>query len=401
MTLSAEEELALRLCGSARRRHRDRGTIERLATEVPPDNLLAILESQRIVALAGERLEQAVPGVMSAAFRERVAEHVAHNRHRGALFSHLSMGLCADLEAAGIRCVQLKGWFLAERAHGDIGLRSAQSDIDILVEPDRLRDAVDLLVGAGYAPYDDVDWSEGLPHYHARLERDDLVRVSVEVHWRVHWYEKRFATEALARADVAPDGQRRLRAADEIAILLLVFARDGFVGLRLPADIAAWWDRHGAKLEQPPLDPVIASHPGLRRALLVAADVAEREVGVPAGELVSPSERRSRRARLACRLSQWSMRDAEADLITNITLSDLLLTPRGAYRVYARHYWLQPMDHYLLEYGWPPGDRARNQVRRLAHAGARAARAMPVFAGRLWQLRGGRTWGELPEDLAW
>jgi len=401
MTLSAEEELSLRLCGSAERRERDRGRIERLAGSVEPDHLLAVLESQRIVALAGTRLEQLAPGAMPDQFRRRVAEHVAHNRHRGALFSHLSLGLCADLEAAGIRCVQLKGWTLAERAHGDIGLRSAQSDIDILVEPDRLRDAVEILVGDGYRPYDDVDWSDGLPHYHARLDKDDPVRVSVEVHWRVHWYEKRFAAQALARADVAPDGHRHLQAADEISLLLLVFARDGFVGLRLPADIAAWWDRHGSELASPPIDAVIATHPELRRALLAAADVAEREVGVPASRLVSPSGGGSSRAALACRLSQWSMRDAEADLITNITLSDLLLTPRGAYRTYARHYWLQPMDHYLLEYDWPPRQRLRNRLRRLAHAAARAARTIPVFARRLWQVRGGRTWGELPEDLAW
>lgn len=401
MTLDGEEELALRLCGNAERRDRGRPSIERLAGAADPGTLLAVLESQRIVALAGTRLEQAVPGAMPEEFRERVAEHVAHNRHRGALFSHLSLNLCAGLEAAGIPCVQLKGWSLAERAYGDPGMRSAQSDIDLLVEPDRLCGAVDILAAEGYTPYDDVDWSDGLPHYHARLAKNDPVRVSVELHWRVHWYEKRFATEALKRAEVEPDGSRHLRPADEIALLLLVFARDGFLGLRLPADIASWWDRHGPGFSRPPIDDVIAAHPELRRALLAAADVAEREVGVPAGELVDASESRPRRAAIACRLAQWSMRDAEADLIANITLIDLLLTPRGAYRVYARHYWLQPMGHYLMEYDWPRSQRLRNRLRRLVHAGGRAARATGVFARRLWQVRGGRTWGELPEDPAW
>lgn len=112
----------------------------------------------------------------------------------------------------------------------------------------------------------------------------------VELHWRVHYYEGRFAEAALRRAHRLVHGYgRRLRREDELACLLLSYARDGFAGPRLASDLAAWWDRHGARLALRPegvLHSTLRYRPELRRAIVTAARVTERVVGVPAAAIV-------------------------------------------------------------------------------------------------------------------
>ena len=53
--------------------------------------------------------------------------------------------------------------------------------------------------------------------------------------------------------------------ADELAALLLYYARDGFAGLRLAADIAAWWDANGRGLPDGALDDLVGAYPALAR----------------------------------------------------------------------------------------------------------------------------------------
>jgi hypothetical protein len=53
-----------------------------------------------------------------------------------------------------------------------------------------------------------------------------------------------FSAAVLERS-LLVDGMRRLEPVEQLAALLLFYARDGFLGLRFVADIAAWWDRHG------------------------------------------------------------------------------------------------------------------------------------------------------------
>src|SRR5205814_8803590 len=98
------------------------------------------------------------------------------------------------------------------------------------VAPEHLKRAVEVVRELGYArPTDYVD-SSGLPLLHFALvhERDELP--PVELHWRIHWYETRFARERLLAPDGAPDW--RPAPVDELAALLLFYARDGFTGLR-------------------------------------------------------------------------------------------------------------------------------------------------------------------------
>ena len=243
---------------------------------------------------------------------------------------------------------------------------------------------------------DNIDWWGGLPHYHSRLVTQQPIEAWVELHWRLHWYERRFAQDMLARSDIDPAGGRSLRPEDEFVALLLIFARDGYLGLRIPADIAAWWDTYGQALPADHLDSVIEDYPRLRNPLLAAVDVLEREIGLPVGKLAVSASARPRRTRTARRLVNWTARGSADDIATNITLNDLLLTPWGAFRVFFRHYYLQPLGHYVREYGWPEQQRFRNRARRAFHVTGRFGRSAGKYARRLWQVRGSRSWEALP-----
>jgi hypothetical protein len=193
----------------------------------------------------------------------------------------------------------------------------------------------------------------------------------VELHWRIHWYETRLSAALIERSRMV-DGLRRLDPFDELAALLLFYARDGFAGLRLATDIGAWWDRHGSLAAVDALQARLAEHRSLaepwRAALSVSAEVA----GLPAGVLTPPLRSRCRRAGIARRLANWDLRGDADQIMANVTLADALLSPLPELSAFAR--------------------------RRIAASGSAAGVAKTVarYAIALWRLRRGRCWSPLP-----
>ena len=90
----------------------------------------------------------------------------------------------------------MKGPLLAEAIYGDPG-RRLSSDIDLLVAPEQLRSAVEVVRRLGYAAPTDYVQDSGLPLLHFGLVHERRELPPVELHWRVHWYERDFARERL------------------------------------------------------------------------------------------------------------------------------------------------------------------------------------------------------------
>jgi hypothetical protein len=278
-------------------------------------------------------------------------------------------GALAD---AGIAALPLKGPLLAAEAHGDAGLRDT-ADVDVLVDRDRLDRAVRVLNAAGFARAPGEPAWYGLPDLHHGLAHPRLP--NVDVHWRVHWYESAFSRDMLRRAAPGADGLLRAQPEDLAAALLLFYARDGFHGVRLAADIAAWWDRRGAGLGDRFLERHARAYPRLAPALTAAAGAAERVTGVRARAWLGDAAVAGRRVALATRLADWTQRGDRDQLAANVSLVGGLLGPRGSLGEFARR------ELY-----------SRAPPRPTAHVVKMCAR----YAVALWRVRGGREWAPAP-----
>jgi hypothetical protein len=159
--------------------------------------------------------------------------------------------------------------------------------------------------------------------------------------------------------------------------LLLFYARDGFVDLRLATDIGTFWDLRGREIRRADLATLAGAYPPLRRPLLAAAVAAERVVGLPA----APT-RPDLRSRLAARLADPnpSPRSRRSQIHAAIGLVDGLLTPRGELRDFiSRQILLAPdhLDEQAQKLSRSPRSRMSHGTRTLARiglAGTRLAR---------------------------
>jgi hypothetical protein len=154
----------------------------------------------------------------------------------------------------------------------------------------------------------------------------------LELHWRVHWYEQQFSRDLLFHSREQDRVSRRPTPADEFTSLLLFYARDGFVDLRLACDVAAWWDIYGPQLQTGAMGEMIKRYPRLERVLLAATKVADQLVGVPSRELLGGHPRLERRVRLAGALANPDARGSAHHQHADAWLVDWLVTPTGGRR---------------------------------------------------------------------
>ncbi|HXP29247.1 MAG TPA: nucleotidyltransferase family protein, partial [Solirubrobacteraceae bacterium] len=332
MRRSPIEELTLLSAGTVAHRAAARTRARGLLAAIDRTQLAESLASMRLLATLGPRIVELAGASGEEQFEHSVADALATGRRHGALLALIAQKTIGMLGEAGIRASPLKGPLLAEALYGDPARRSS-SDVDLLVAPAQLAQAVAVVRELGYAPpRDEVDES-GLPLLHFALihERGELP--PIELHWRVHWYETRFAHERL----LAPRGSHerwRPEPIDELAALLLFYARDGFLGLRHASDIGAWWDAFGGGVQRGAIDALIADHPRLEHAVRASLAVAERTVGLPVRELTRGHDHIRTRARVAVRLSDPCPSSGAAQQYAQMGLVDGLLAPPGELRAF-------------------------------------------------------------------
>ena len=371
----------LRLLSSVREWRADsNGALPAALSRSNVDRLLERLAEQRLTALVGSRaLPLAGPAARSA-LEPPVSAALAFNRARGLALEALATRVAGRLEDAAIPVLVLKGPFMARRLHGDIGMRMV-NDLDLLVEPRHLAAARSVLAGLGFVSASPEGESHDLHH---TFEDPDGTLPRIDLHWRVHWYEESFSTAMLKRSTPSADGVREPDPEDDLAALLLYYARDGFFGLRAPADIAAWWDVHGeAAGDEPVLARTWADHPRLRRPLLAACAVAESTVGVPARGLLPATDGGGRRERLASRLANPAQAGDLDQLAANVELVDALLGPADQLGEFAHRNVLLEPGQIARVYELRRTGRLRLQLLRWLHVPKVLAR----YALGLWGAR--------------
>jgi hypothetical protein len=332
---SPEEDLILWSAGTAVRRAGTLTRAESLVERMSWPRLEELLRLRRLLPTLGPRILGLAEERAREDFRASVADAVESARRQAALVGLIGSRVMDALTEAGIRSCPLKGPLLGEALYGDPGRRPS-ADIDLLVEQEQLYEAVSVVRAMGYARPRDHVADDGMPLLHFALVHAREELPPVELHWRVHWYESRFAGERL----LAPGGEHtdswRAAPPDELTALLLYYARDGFAGLRHASDIGAWWDAFGGSLEPGALEEPLRAYPGLEPAVLTATRVAERLVGVPGARLLRESGRLGRRGRIAVRLAEPHPNCSEAQIYASMSLIDGLLSPRGGLRAFLR-----------------------------------------------------------------
>jgi hypothetical protein len=335
--------------------------------------LAQALESQRLLQLGGARLSEAAGDLLDNGFHAHWQDALRGSRSRSLALSALTAHAIELLEREGVVAMPLKGPALAVALHGDPGMRPCD-DVDLLVAASELPRAIEVIRSLGYQ---ESPWAPPHPLHQAMIH-PDLGMPQIELHWRIHWYESRFSQAVLDRASRDEQGQLRPRAPDELAMLLLFFARDGFLGLRLAADVAACWDQRGGEIATGALAQIAAEHPELGDALSASVLVAERLVGLPARQLGLDGDR-SRRQRRAARLANWCLRGDVQQMHANVKLVDWMLTPPAGRVEYIRRHLLRRTP------GQPALVQALHSCKLLARYGL-----------ALWAIRGGRSWAPLP-----
>jgi putative nucleotidyltransferase-like protein len=361
-----------------------------LAERIDEPKFAAFLRDQRTLLLFTSRLIDQVPTALSDDFRARLRHVHRDARARSLVYITAGRHLIDELERAGIPAVELKGAALAGAVHGDEALRT-YDDVDVLVPLAALNRAGSIARELGWDAPGLVP-GPAPPELHLWHARTDGALPILELHWRVHWYETGFAGAALERSRVV-NGVRRLDPIDQLASLLLFYARDGFAGLRLPADIGAWWDRYGDHTAVPAwLERLMAEHPALaepwRASLLAVAAV----VGLPSPAMPASVRERGRRATLASRLRNWDLRGDVDQIKANVNLVDGLLTPREEGRAFMRRHVLVPTSYLTQVYGVRPDATLRVALWRAWHVAKTCVR----YALGLWGVRRGRYWSPVP-----
>jgi hypothetical protein len=362
--LSGEERLVLAL---VRQDDADEAEpIRTMAARADSVVLTELLGRLRVLTLLGSRLRATAPGTVPDALARAIDAQTLAARRLGGIQQTVAEAVLARLAAAGVAAAPLKGALLAQAVHGDVGLRLA-GDVDILVAPQDLRTAAGVVEDMGWlAP---LDWTDrdGWPLLHFAMNHPHGLP-PVELHWRVHFYERDFAVAALARA--APDAPAlRLSDVDTLACLALCYARDGLAGLRLAADAIAVWGRMGRP--EAPLAALYADHEPLQPALAAAGVALARIAGEPddrfVGAVTLPAG-----ARRSLRLADPLLRMSGQQRLADIALVDLLLAPPGGRRA--------ALERQVL----PPVGLLRRHSSRLAAAGpGRLARARVEHPVRL------------------
>ena len=338
----AERRLILLSAGTAARRRDMREPARRLAAEVDWLQLGETLRRRKLLPVLGPRILDLAGGSAGGGFAAAVERALEESRRQGVFLQLVSLHLIASLAEAGVRSAALKGPLLAEAIYGDPG-RRLSSDIDLLVPSEQLQTAVEVVRGLGYlAPTDSLQDS-GLPLLHFVLVHERAELPPVELHWRIHWYERQFARERLLPPKVYGLGHWRPALVDELAALLLFYARDGFVDLRMASDLSAWWDAYGAELPLGALDELLQAYPALARVIPVAVKVAANTVGLPQAQITSAKLGLALRERMAVRLANPNPHSSQSQLYADMGLIDGLLMPNGGFGAFVRRQLLPPL----------------------------------------------------------
>ncbi len=274
--------------------------------------------------------------------RAAVEQAIDAGRQQGAFLQLVSLRVTAMLADAGIRCAPLKGPLLGEAIYGDPG-RRLSSDVDLLVAPEQLRAAVEVVRALGYGAPTDYVGEDGSAAAALRarprargvaaggaplaypLVRARALRASGSCRRR-----------SIRRAIGARSRRRARRAAAVLRARRLCRPAPGHRPGRLVGSSMA------SELPRGALEELLSAYPALAR-VIPAARRGWREGGGPAGgaDHRGHAQAGSSRSR-GCRLANPNPQAGQSQIYADMGLIDGLLAPPGGFRSFVRRQVLLP-----------------------------------------------------------
>jgi hypothetical protein len=149
------------------------------------DGLIAEADWHRVSPILCRVLETLPAGLIPDGLLHQLRALNANNSFRSLVILGELRRLSELFEANRIPIAAFKGPVLAVANYGDPGLRRF-NDLDILVPPDQVWRARDLLAAEGYRLYSNLDWC-GEPVYLLSHQELSMMRgvVAVDLHWRL------------------------------------------------------------------------------------------------------------------------------------------------------------------------------------------------------------------------
>ncbi len=243
--------------------------------------VVAQAEQHDLAPLLYHRLRGRLPPARQERLQARYREAAKQNMR---LYYDLARLLQA-LRAEDITPIVLKGAYLAAAIYDDIALRPMQ-DIDLLLQPEALKQAEARLLALGYTPHRE---NAEFATYHCHLAYwPPQGDISVELHWHIQRLDAPFQVEvgalwqAARRATIA--GQEALALAPELLLLHLCLhaAYDHLFafGLRPLVDVAETVRVYQARLDWERVARC-ARQWGLARAVYLTLHLAHALLAAP------------------------------------------------------------------------------------------------------------------------
>lgn len=139
------------LCARTELTPEQQKTLQNLLARDPDWNwLLDLALHHRVYPLVFSNMMKYAPAAMPAPVRTAFGDAFEENRRRMMVLTAELLRLSTALEDAGIPSVPLKGPALAWSAYQNLALRPA-GDLDILIEPEKVFAALEVLRAAGYS----------------------------------------------------------------------------------------------------------------------------------------------------------------------------------------------------------------------------------------------------------
>ncbi|MCU1326407.1 MAG: hypothetical protein JWN34_1777 [Bryobacterales bacterium] len=195
--------------------------------------VLETAELHGLLPLFRSRIEQFFPGALPTEISGQLNRACLANAARNLALTGELLRILALLEAEEIEAVPFKGPALAEQVFGSVAMRQF-CDLDILVKPESVVRARDLLASRGYVPEFTLSPAREAAYLrseHAFQLRKPDGHVVVELHWAFGSKDQAFPLRA---ADV----WRRLRRGK---------LQGASVGVFAPEDLVFYLCMHGAK----------------------------------------------------------------------------------------------------------------------------------------------------------